>query len=73
MDRENRSNVCVIGASTANDLFGTMDCLGKTLKIAGVPFVVVGVLEPIGQTMGLNADNLALVPFSARPSLGEET
>ena len=73
VDRENRSNVCVIGASTANDLFGTMDCLGKTLKIAGVPFVVVGVLEPIGQTMGLNADNLALVPFSALPSLGEET
>ena len=50
-----------------------MDCLGKTLKITGVPFVVVGVLEPIGQTMGLNADNLALVPFSALPSLGEET
>ena len=35
--------------------------------------MVVGVLEPIGQTMGLNADSLALVPFSALPSLGEET
>lgn len=73
VDRENRSNVCVIGATTANDLFGTVDCLGKTLKIAGMPFVVVGVLEPIGQTMGLNADGLALVPFSALASLGEET
>nr|WP_264465340.1 ABC transporter permease [Gordonibacter urolithinfaciens] len=73
VDRENRSNVCVIGATTANDLFGTVECLGKTLKIAGVPFVVVGVLEPIGQAMGLNADALALVPFSALPSLGEET
>ncbi|MBX9032497.1 ABC transporter permease [Gordonibacter massiliensis (ex Traore et al. 2017)] len=70
VDRENRSNVCVIGTNTANDLFGTADCVGKTLKIAGIPFTVVGVLESTGQTMGLNADGLVLVPLTAATSLG---
>lgn len=70
VDRENRSNVCVIGTSTANDLFGTADCVGKTLKIAGIPFTVVGVLEGTGQTMGLNADALVLVPLTAATNLG---
>ena len=70
VDRENRSNVCVVGTNTANDLFGTADCVGKTLKIAGIPFTVVGVLESTGQTMGLNADGLVLVPLTAATSLG---
>ena len=70
VDRENRSNVCVIGTNTANDLFGTADCVGKTLKIAGIPFTVVGVLESTGQTMGLNADGLVLVPLTAATNLG---
>ncbi|RDB64378.1 ABC transporter permease [Gordonibacter sp. 28C] len=70
VDRENRSNVCVIGTNTANDLFGTTDCVGKTLKIAGIPFTVVGVLESTGQTMGLNADALVLVPLTAATNLG---
>ena len=72
VDRENRSNVCVIGTDTASDLFGTTDCVGKSLKIAGIPFTVVGVLESTGQTMGLNADGLVLVPITTAASLGAD-
>ena len=72
VDRENRSNVCIIGVDTARDLFGTVDCVGKTLKISGIPFTVVGVLEATGQTMGLNADGLVIIPLTSTASLGAD-
>lgn len=73
VDRENRSNVCVVGTETAHDLFGTVDCVGKTLKISGIPFTVVGVLEPTGQTMGLNADSLVIIPLTSTAALGSDS
>lgn len=73
VDRENRSNVCVVGTDTAQDLFGTVDCVGKTLKISGVPFTVVGVLEATGQTMGLNADALVIIPITSAAGLGADS
>ena len=38
-----RSNVCVIG-SYINDTYFSGDGLGKTVKVMGVPFTVVGVM-----------------------------
>lgn len=73
VDQENSSNICVIGTETARDLFGTTDCLGKTLKISGVPFTVVGILERAGQAMGLNVDGLVLIPLTTAVNLGADT
>jgi len=41
--------VAVLGASVAETLFGNDDPIGQSIKIAGVTFKVVGVLEPQGQ------------------------
>jgi len=40
------TEVCVIGSSVARDLFGTLDPLGRRLKINHLWFEVVGVLRP---------------------------
>ncbi len=72
VDRENKSKVCVIGGAVARDLFGTTDALGRTIKLAGDEFTVVGVLEEKGESMGLNTEGLVLVPHQSAGTLGSD-
>jgi len=51
-DIEDRSSVCVIGHMVARQLFPLADPIGKTLRIDGNPFRIVGVLQPIGLAAG---------------------
>ena len=72
VDRENRSKVIVLGADVATELFGSpADAVGRTVKLDGDEFTVVGVLENQGQSMGLTTGNVALVPFSTAVGMGE--
>ena len=65
VDRENRSKVIVLGSDVAKTLLGSADgAVGRTVKLDGDEFTVVGVLQNQGQSMGLNTGNVALVPFS---------
>ena len=68
--------VTLIGWGTADRLFGTADPLDKQIKIAGVPFTVVGVSKKKGAAFGQSLDEFAVIPlgqyqklFGARQSL----
>ncbi len=54
--------VVVLGHETADKLFGARDPIGKTVKIAGHPFRVIGVLEKQGSLLGISMDNRAIAP-----------
>lgn len=72
VDRENRSKVIVMGSDAASELFGSAsDAVGRTVKLDGDEFTVVGVLQNQGQSMGLNTGNVAIVPFSTAVAMGE--
>jgi putative ABC transport system permease protein len=59
------AKVCVIGATVAKNLFQTIDCLGRTIRIKNIPFVVTGVLEAKGANLfGQDQDNVVLAPFT---------
>jgi putative ABC transport system permease protein len=68
--------VTLIGWGTADRLFGGADPLDKQIKIAGVPFTVVGVSKKKGAAFGQSLDEFAVIPlgqyqklFGARQSL----
>ncbi len=61
--------VALIGWGTADELFGQTDPLDKTLRIAGVPFRVVGVSEKKGSFFGSSQDNFAVIPLGAYQKL----
>ena len=68
--------VTVIGFDIADKLFGDVNPLDKVVKIAGIPFRVVGVSEKKGSVFGNSQDNFAVIPlgsfqklFGARQSL----
>jgi putative ABC transport system permease protein len=58
--------VVVLGQTVVDELFGTLDPVGKQVTISGVPFTVVGVLKASGSTGGQqDADDVAVAPLPA--------
>jgi len=56
--------VAVIGAGVARELFQSADPLGQILRIGDVRARVVGVLEPQGTQLGMNLDEVVIIPVA---------
>ncbi len=59
--------VAVLGSTTASELFSGTDPVGQTVKIDGVPFTVIGVLDSVGSastSTGSNQDDQVVVPIT---------
>jgi ABC-type antimicrobial peptide transport system permease subunit len=75
-DETGAARVALVGQTVVDQLFGAgQDPVGATLRIKNVPFRIVGVLVPMGQTMwGQDQDDVVFIPFSTaeRRVLGSE-
>jgi len=59
--------ICVVGTDILKNLFGeaTADrVVGQELRIAGRPYMIIGVLEPLGSIFGFSRDNVVYIPYS---------
>jgi putative ABC transport system permease protein len=66
---ESGTKVAIIGDVVLDELFSGQPPLGQTLRIANVPFTVIGVLDKKGQgAMGRNQDDVIFIPLSAAKS-----
>lgn len=64
-DVDTLANVCVLGHSTAEILFGTQDGAGQTIRVNQLPCTVVGVLDPKGTSAdGRDQDDFILMPVT---------
>ncbi len=65
---EDRSGapVVVLGSEAAEVLFGQLEPVGRTVKINGRAFRVVGVLEKRGSLFGISMDNNAVAPIHSQ-------
>jgi len=52
LDDEQRESVIILGADTAEELFGNSDALGKEINIEGQLFTVIGVAEKVKSAFG---------------------
>jgi putative ABC transport system permease protein len=64
---DHRLKVAVIGASTADNLGLTENSVGSTIYIGGLPFDLIGILQPKGGTT--SADDQVLIPLSTAHEL----
>ena len=73
LDMQSYNQVCVIGAEAAKIFFGTVDPVGKEVKINGNKLTVVGVYAPRGEE-GENRinqmDNIFVIPYTMTRLLG---
>jgi putative ABC transport system permease protein len=58
------AKVCLVGATVVESIFGSVDPMGKVIRIAGQSFTVIGVLERKGQGGWQNPDDQILVPLT---------
>ena len=64
-DIKNATKTAILGQTVVNELFGDVDPLGRTIRIKGIPFQVVGVLTERGQsTMGMDQDDVIFIPIT---------
>ena len=54
----------VIGAKIRDELFGVEPALGKLVRIGDRRFRVVGIMASTGQSLGMNTDEIVLVPVA---------
>ena len=65
-DVRSSNKVCVIGRTTASQVFGSEDPIGQVLRIQGVPFLVTGVLTPKGLSpQGTDQDDIVIMPYTS--------
>jgi putative ABC transport system permease protein len=61
--------VAVIGANVARELFPGRDAIGANLRIGDRRFRVIGVLGDQGRTIGLDSEEMVVIPVSAAQAL----
>ena len=63
-DENDRSAaVCFIGNDIVENLFGTIDPVGKKMRVDGREFEVVGAAKKKGSVFGMSRDNFVKVPY----------
>src|SRR5437763_7409634 len=65
-DVRSANKVCVIGRTTATQIFGNSDPIGQILRIKNVPFTVTGVLTSKGlSAQGPDQDDVVIMPYTS--------
>src|SRR5437016_429826 len=63
-DVGNARDVCVLGSGLAKAVFPFGSAVGERLKIDGINYSVIGVLEAKGNKLGGDEDNFAIIPIT---------
>ena len=64
-DMDYAANVCLLGQTIVDALFGTEDPLGKIIRVKSLPCKVIGVLATKGQSaFGQDQDDVLIMPFT---------
>lgn len=63
-DLQNTAKVALIGATVANELFGDLNPVNKTIRVGNVPFKVIGVLKSKGASGMFDQDDLVMIPIT---------
>jgi putative ABC transport system permease protein len=59
--------ICVVGPDVLTNLFAGAAAervIGQDVRIAGRPFQIIGVLEPLGSIFGASRDSVAYIPYT---------
>ena len=65
---ESGREICVVGADILKNLFNDAPsdmAIGREIRVAGRPYTIIGVLEPLGSIFGFSRDNVVYIPYSS--------
>src|SRR6266404_4977125 len=65
-DVRSANKVCVIGRTTATQIYGNEDPVGQILRVKNVPFTITGLLTAKGfSTQGPDQDDVVVMPYTS--------
>jgi putative ABC transport system permease protein len=67
-DVDGSKQVVALGADIATRFFGNKDPIGQQIRISGISFQVIGVLQAKGAFLGSNQDDAAYIPLTTQAS-----
>jgi len=65
VDVRERRQVIAIGADVADKLFADADPVGRSVRIMGARFTIVGVVAPKGRVLGQSFDAFVMMPITS--------
>jgi len=68
-DPSRAQNVCVIGQTVRDELFGAGQAMGQWLRLGERRFRVIGILGSRGRSVGVDLQDLVLVPVASAQAL----
>jgi putative ABC transport system permease protein len=69
MDPHRQGAFAVLGPKLAWEVFGGESPLGRRVRIGGLSLLVIGVMEPKGQLLGIDLDDSAYLPVATAMNL----
>jgi putative ABC transport system permease protein len=65
-DVRSANKVCIVGRTTAAQIYGNDNPVGQILRVKDVPFTITGVLTPKGlSTQGVDQDDVVIMPYTS--------
>jgi putative ABC transport system permease protein len=68
-DPRRASPVCVLGAKLKHELFGSSPAIGRWVRVGDRRFRVIGTLASEGRSIGLDLEDIVIIPVAAAQSL----
>jgi len=68
-DWSHATAVGVIGSTVKQEMFGNNPAIGEWVRVGESRFRVIGVLETAGRSMGVNTDDLVILPVASAMNL----
>ncbi|MBD1915579.1 MULTISPECIES: ABC transporter permease [Cyanophyceae] len=68
LDVSRSAQVAVVGETLRERLFDDESGLGQKIRVGGINFDIIGVLEKKGSNLGLNYDDAVMVPLTTKDS-----
>jgi putative ABC transport system permease protein len=65
-DVERNTQVVALGSEVATRFFGNQDAIGQEIRIKGITFRVIGVMQSKGAFLGSNQDDSVYVPITTQ-------
>lgn len=62
---ESGSLVAVVGEDIKEHFFPTVDPIGRTIRMGGIPYTIVGIAEKQGSIFGQSLDRFVIAPYRA--------
>jgi putative ABC transport system permease protein len=70
---EQRAHVCVLGSEAKTKLFSGAWAVGQSVRLNGINFTIVGVLQPKMQEGNDNINRIVYIPFNTMSDLKDTT